>query len=314
MVDPLWQDERFDAARWAAARGAQRGLAPSPPRVARRARRGDPSRHHRRPAASTRGSSGQPRGGLAPLRRKFYLPDEPGSWEARWFDRGDADFPEYHAGALVVRPQHLHRAVGRGDLRRLRRRAACRSSCRRARRRPPRRPSGCRWAWWRRCARAHSACRPTAWTRRAHAAASDGSSTRTETSWRGRPPTRHSRRSTSTCPPRRRRGTTIPATCSAEAEAEAGHGGDGASGPVREPLTRLRAKTRLRRPQDSISLGAPRRIHPRSAARSRRRVTMAVRKPKSPAHGTPSDTSRAVDEFMDRLEHPCKVGSRRCGG
>ena len=35
---------------------------------------------------------------------------------------------------------------------------------------------------------------------------------------------------------------------------------------------------------------------------------MAVRKPKSPAHGTPSDTSRAVDEFMDRLEHPCKVG------
>ena len=34
--------------------------------------------------------------------------------------------------------------------------------------------------------------------------------TRTDTSWRGRHSTRRSRRSTSTCPPRRRRGTTIP--------------------------------------------------------------------------------------------------------
>jgi N-carbamoylputrescine amidase len=38
-------------------------------------------------------------GELAPLRRKFYLPDEPGNWEARWFDRGDSHFTEYHAGA-----------------------------------------------------------------------------------------------------------------------------------------------------------------------------------------------------------------------
>ncbi len=34
-------------------------------------------------------------GGLVPLRRKFFLPDEPGSWEARWFDRGDSDFTAY---------------------------------------------------------------------------------------------------------------------------------------------------------------------------------------------------------------------------
>jgi N-carbamoylputrescine amidase len=39
-------------------------------------------------------------GGVVPLRRKFFLPDQPGSWEARWFDRGDADFPAYRAGAL----------------------------------------------------------------------------------------------------------------------------------------------------------------------------------------------------------------------
>ena len=33
---------------------------------------------------------------------------------------------------------------------------------------------------------------------------------------------------------------------------------------------------------------------------------MAVRKPKSLAHGTPADTSRAVDGFMTTLEHPFK--------
>jgi len=34
---------------------------------------------------------------------------------------------------------------------------------------------------------------------------------------------------------------------------------------------------------------------------------MAVRKPKSLAHGTPADTSRAVDGFMTTLEHPFKL-------
>ena len=36
-------------------------------------------------------------GDLLPLRRKFFLPDEPGYREARWFDRGDSDFAVYHA-------------------------------------------------------------------------------------------------------------------------------------------------------------------------------------------------------------------------
>jgi N-carbamoylputrescine amidase len=40
-------------------------------------------------------------GGMTPLRRKFFLPDEPGTWEARWFDRGDPGFPAYRAGALT---------------------------------------------------------------------------------------------------------------------------------------------------------------------------------------------------------------------
>lgn len=38
--------------------------------------------------------------GLAPLRRKHYLPDEAGGFEARWFDRGTPDFPAYSAGQL----------------------------------------------------------------------------------------------------------------------------------------------------------------------------------------------------------------------
>jgi N-carbamoylputrescine amidase len=38
--------------------------------------------------------------GLAPLRRKHYLPDEPGGFEARWFDRGAPEFPAYSAGHL----------------------------------------------------------------------------------------------------------------------------------------------------------------------------------------------------------------------
>lgn len=38
--------------------------------------------------------------GAVALRRKHFLPDEPESWEARWFTRGDAVFPGYEAGSL----------------------------------------------------------------------------------------------------------------------------------------------------------------------------------------------------------------------
>jgi predicted amidohydrolase len=38
--------------------------------------------------------------GLAPLRSKFFLPNQPGNWEARWFDRGDPAFPVFQAGEL----------------------------------------------------------------------------------------------------------------------------------------------------------------------------------------------------------------------
>jgi N-carbamoylputrescine amidase len=34
------------------------------------------------------------------LRSKFFLPSKDGNWEAQWFDRGDPDFSEFHAGAM----------------------------------------------------------------------------------------------------------------------------------------------------------------------------------------------------------------------
>src|SRR5690348_10183546 len=35
------------------------------------------------------------------LRRKYFMPDEPGGWESHWFTAGDADFPGYAAGPLT---------------------------------------------------------------------------------------------------------------------------------------------------------------------------------------------------------------------
>jgi N-carbamoylputrescine amidase len=35
------------------------------------------------------------------LRRKYFMPDEPGGWESHWFTAGDAEFPGYAAGSLT---------------------------------------------------------------------------------------------------------------------------------------------------------------------------------------------------------------------
>ncbi|MBV9068552.1 MAG: carbon-nitrogen hydrolase family protein [Acidobacteria bacterium] len=96
MVDPLWQDEHFDAARWSNAeaiaevwrhRLAELTVANV---VGTRPVTIDGRRFNQGFLWSTYD--------VNPLRRKFYLPDEPGNWEARWFERGDPDFGEYSAG------------------------------------------------------------------------------------------------------------------------------------------------------------------------------------------------------------------------
>ena len=98
MVEPLWEIERFDAARW---RGAEllgeHWLARLPGLkaasvVGTRPVTIEGRRYNQGFVASA--------DGVTPLRRKYFMPDEPGGWEARWFDRGDAAFPVHCAGGL----------------------------------------------------------------------------------------------------------------------------------------------------------------------------------------------------------------------
>ena len=93
------QSERFDLARWHAAEELCEDWLP------RRSQLRAPYVVGTRPITVegklfNEGYLAFADGGLAPLRRKCLLPDEPGSWEARWFDAGDALFPPYRAGAM----------------------------------------------------------------------------------------------------------------------------------------------------------------------------------------------------------------------
>ena len=38
--------------------------------------------------------------GVQPLRNKYFLPEEPGTWEATWFHKGDPEFPVFDAGPV----------------------------------------------------------------------------------------------------------------------------------------------------------------------------------------------------------------------
>jgi N-carbamoylputrescine amidase len=98
MVDPVWEVDHFDARRWAAAETlfeTWRRRLPELP-VARVVGTRPVTIDGRR---FNQGFLWSASGEVAPLRSKCFLPDEPGSWEARWFDRGDPDFAEFGAGA-----------------------------------------------------------------------------------------------------------------------------------------------------------------------------------------------------------------------
>jgi N-carbamoylputrescine amidase len=98
MVEPVWETERFDAARWSAAESlGDRWLSRLKELGAEYVVSTRPVTHdgHRLNQGFIASN-----GRLNALRSKFFLPDEPGSWEAQWFDRGDADLPAYRAGAL----------------------------------------------------------------------------------------------------------------------------------------------------------------------------------------------------------------------
>lgn len=98
-VEPVWESEDVDVDRWNAAETlCDRWLSRLPELnaahvVGTRPITMDGRRYNQGYIASAAE-------GVMPLRRKFFLPDESGGWEARWFERGDDEFPVYRAGAL----------------------------------------------------------------------------------------------------------------------------------------------------------------------------------------------------------------------
>jgi N-carbamoylputrescine amidase len=99
MVEPLWERTTFDPARWAMAEElgahcvARLGELNAKYVVGTRAATSD-GRHF------NEGFLWTAQGGAIPLRRKYFLPDEPGGWEANWFDRGDREFPVYRVDQM----------------------------------------------------------------------------------------------------------------------------------------------------------------------------------------------------------------------
>lgn len=100
FVEPVWEAERFDSGRWYAVE------AQSDAWLERLGELGVAYVVGSRPVSFdgrrfNQGYIWSADAGLTPLRRKFFLPDEPGGWEARWFDPGDPAFPAFHAGDLA---------------------------------------------------------------------------------------------------------------------------------------------------------------------------------------------------------------------
>jgi N-carbamoylputrescine amidase len=101
MLEPVWESEHFDAARWDAILGlsdiqlrrlpelsAESVVGTRPVRV-----------NGRRLNQGFLWSAAQ---GVQPLRSKYFNPEEPGNWEATWFHRGDPTFPAFHAGSVSL--------------------------------------------------------------------------------------------------------------------------------------------------------------------------------------------------------------------
>ncbi|HEV8196163.1 MAG TPA: carbon-nitrogen hydrolase family protein [Gemmatimonadales bacterium] len=100
FVEPVWETDRFDPARWdAAVELCAAWLGRLSELRAKHVVGSRPVTVDGRPF--NQGFIWSAGGGLRPLRNKFFLPDEPGFREAQWFDRGDATFPAFRAGGLT---------------------------------------------------------------------------------------------------------------------------------------------------------------------------------------------------------------------
>jgi N-carbamoylputrescine amidase len=99
FVEPVWESEQFDAARWSQAEAHSAAwLARLPELRAEYVVGTQPVSIAGRPF--NRGFIWSAATGVRALRSKYFLPAEPGGWETNWFDRGDPAFPAYEAGDL----------------------------------------------------------------------------------------------------------------------------------------------------------------------------------------------------------------------
>lgn len=99
FVDPVWEAERFDPVHWSTVVARSAAYLRHFPELRVPFVVGTrPVNLDGRPF--NQGFTWTADAGVAALRRKFHLPAEPGFWEDRWFDPGDAVFPEFRAGPL----------------------------------------------------------------------------------------------------------------------------------------------------------------------------------------------------------------------
>jgi N-carbamoylputrescine amidase len=99
FVEPLWEQDSFEVARW------DESVARSNAWLPRLGELGATHVVSTRPAAVGRrhfneGYLWSGETGAVPLRSKWFLPDEPGGWEARWFMRGHREFPRFTASRM----------------------------------------------------------------------------------------------------------------------------------------------------------------------------------------------------------------------
>jgi N-carbamoylputrescine amidase len=99
MVEPVWESQHFDAARWSAIETQSAMQLCRLPELGAEYVVGTRAVcvEERR---LNQGYLWSAAAGVQPLRSKYYLPEEPGSWEATWFRRGDPGFPLFHAGPV----------------------------------------------------------------------------------------------------------------------------------------------------------------------------------------------------------------------
>lgn len=102
MLEPIWESERFDAARWGAIETLSDAWLRRLPELRAEYVVGTrPWRiGNRRLDQAYLRSYADGEVGIHPLRSKYFLPEEPGTWEATWFDRGDPGFPAFYAGSV----------------------------------------------------------------------------------------------------------------------------------------------------------------------------------------------------------------------